>query len=1045
MTKQNAIAAWVMLTLLVSLTLPAGSAASQRRVQEAKPLQQAARDRLSSSDGTATPRVYSEPPVYFEENQGQFDQRVRFVAREAGSTFFFTPQEMVVVLSREAAGDGPGPNRRDLSPEARFRPASEEPAGIPPEEQIALRVRFVFSTARAQIVGQEPLAAKVNHFIGKDPANWQQGVPTYGSILYRNLYPGTDLRYRGTGGRLKYDLLLHPGAQVGRISLAYAGADQLRVNSAGQLEIETAWGTLVEEAPLAWQDGPLGLREAVDVHYEVGPEGWVGFQVGAYDPTRLLVIDPTLRYGTYLGGKDKELSHGLALDGAGNVYVTGSTQSFDFPTTSGAYERNDSGSKDVYVSKLSADGSQLLFSTFVGGSDDEDGYGLALDAASNVLVTGFTASSNFPTSSDAFDRGHNGGEKDVFILRLSADGGTLQASTYVGGVGEENAYSIAPSGSDIVVSGYTGSGDFPTTPGAYDRGQNGDIDAFVLKLASDGSELKFSTLVGGSNEEIGWRLALDSAGNPVIGGYTGSADFPTTAGAYDRTANGNQDAYIAVLSADGSSLLRSTFVGGTGDELSRDFVLDGADNVIVTGPTDSPDFPTSSGAYERGYAGSRDFFVMKLAANLGSLPYSTYVGGGKDDYARGVGLDDQGNVVVVGDTASSDFPTTSDALDRVLGGDRDAVLLQMSSNLSALLYSTYLGGSQGEQAHMVRMWNGSDAIVFGHTESTGFPTTSGAYDTGYNGGQDAFVVQLDGFSGGSITCYTLDLGVEPSDSGWVDDAPPPNCPHDADKYVAGTEVQLEARPYSGWAFSYWSGDISGTANPTTVRMDGNRSVTAHFEQPTCHTLTTSVDPSGSGTIHRDPEPNCGFDQYTDGSQVALTAAARPGYRFDFWSGAATGPTNPTTIWMDGDRAVQARFEEFDAVGIYLPTICRKVFIDPHEPNDRFAEAWGPLESGATLQSFFPVDADEHDYFYFQMPARHSVEVWLTDLPAGQDYDLYLYDDQPPHELVGYSAGEGNVDEHIPATDLPAGRYYVRVLRVKGVSQYQPYHLRAVYD
>ena len=350
-------------------------------------------------------------PLFFEANEGQFDSRVRFVARApgsegAGATFWFMAQGFRVALNRARA-------------------AGQEQV----QEQLAFSVRFLGASASSDVTGRDLLPGKANYFLGSDPARWRQNVPIYGEIVYQELYPHTDLRYHGAGGNLKYDFVLRPGASVEAMALGYEGIEGLRVNEAGQLEIETAWGTLVEEAPLAWQETATGQREPVAAAYHLSAANEVGFRLGAYDASRPLILDPTLNYSTYLGGSNRDLAHYVVVDDAGNAIITGSTTSDDFPITDGAYDEAGNDTWDVFVTKLAAGGDSLLFSTYVGGSGVEVGYGLALDKKGNVLVAGASGSDVFPTSAGAYDGTYGGGKYDAFVLKLAASGDSLLYST----------------------------------------------------------------------------------------------------------------------------------------------------------------------------------------------------------------------------------------------------------------------------------------------------------------------------------------------------------------------------------------------------------------------------------------------------------------------------------------------------------------------------------------------------------------------------------------------------------------------------------------
>ncbi|MFH1219857.1 MAG: SBBP repeat-containing protein [Candidatus Eisenbacteria bacterium] len=410
--------------------------------------------------------------------------------------------------------------------------------------------------------------------------------------------------------------------------------------------------------------------------------------------------------------------------------------------------------------------SALLWSTFFGGSYDDEGQSLVLDASGNAMVTGHTWSSDFPTTPGAYDTFLNGGS-DVFVAKLSASGGTLLWSAFLGGGSYDWGYSLALDGSgDAVVTGWTWSSNFPTTPGAYDTSLNGYGDVFVAKLSASGSTLLWSTFVGGSSDDIRLSLALDGSGNAVFTGWT-TYSFPVTPGAYDTSFNGGEcDVFVAKLSASGSALLWSTFLGGSSDDWAVSLVLDESGNPVVTGGTESSDFPTTPGAYDTSQnGGDYDVFVAKLSASGGALLWSTFLGGSSDDYGYSLVLDAPGNAVVTGETASSDFPTTPGAYDTSLNGYGDVFVAKLSASGSALLWSTFLGGSDSDVGYSLVLDASGNAVVTGYTWSSDFPTTPGAYDTSFNGGYcDVFVAMLSA-SGNALLGSTF-LGGSSSDGYW---------------------------------------------------------------------------------------------------------------------------------------------------------------------------------------------------------------------------------------------------------------------------------------
>jgi hypothetical protein len=462
----------------------------------------------------------------------------------------------------------------------------------------------------------------------------------------------------------------------------------------------------------------------------------------------LVEADETdLVWSTFLGGSGNDHGRSLVLDLSGNPVVVGYTRSSDFPTTPGAYDQTHNGGySDVFVARFSASGDSLLWSTFLGGSGGEDGTALVLDYSGNPVVVGATGSTKFPTTPGAYDQTHNG-SWDVFAAKLSASGDSLLWSTFLGGSeGDYGRSVVLDLSGNPVVTGFTESPDFPTTPGAYDQGHNGAYDVFVARLSASGDSLLGSTFLGGSDYEDGHSLVLDLSGNPVVTGYTYCSDFPTTPGAYDQTHNGGlSDVFVASLSASGDSLLWSTFLGGSDTDAGNSLVLDLSGNPVVVGDTHSSGFPTTPGAYDQthGGGGLSDVFVASLSASGDSLLWSTFLGGSDSDGGRSLVLDLSGHPVVTGFTESPEFPTTPGAYDQGHNGDRDVFVARFSASADSLLGSTFLGGSDWDDGYSLVLDLSGHPVVVGETQSSDFPTTPGAYDQGHNGYSDVFVTKFE--------------------------------------------------------------------------------------------------------------------------------------------------------------------------------------------------------------------------------------------------------------------------------------------------------------
>jgi hypothetical protein len=631
---------------------------------------------------------------------------------------------------------------------------SPTPAGA------ALRMALVGADPTPEVAGRGPLPGVVSYFTGSDPEGWHTGIPTFGRVRYRDVYPGTDLVFRGTREALEYDFRLAPEADPGAIALRFEGAEDVRINSDGDLVISTAVGELVHRAPVVYQEVG-GERRDIPGAYRLRGDG-ISFDLGAYDPTLPLVIDPVvLRYSTFLGGSGLDQGLHIAVDGySRQAYITGENGSADFPTTPGAFDRTYN---EVFVTKLGPTGATLAYSTFLGGSGLDRGVGLAVDGAGAAFVTGFTedADTDFPTTPGAIDRTHNGGFADAFVTKLGPTGAALAYSTFLGGSGDDRGSGIAVDGAGAAfVTGFTEDADtdFPTTPGAIDRTHNGGFaDAFVTKLGPTGSALSYSTFLGGSADDFGFGIAVDGAGAAYVTGEAQEADtdFPTTPNAIDRTHNGGfADAFVTKVGSTGAALSYSTFLGGAGVDRGTGIAVDGAGAAYITGENGSDDFPTTAGAFDRTHNGGVDVFVTKVGPTGAALSYSTLLGGSGFDAGLAIAVGGSRQAYVTGETDSTDLPTTAGAFDRTHNGGDDAFVTKLLPAGGALSYSTFLGGSAArlpdraapatDQGLGIAVDGMGAAYVTGRTldGDTDFPTTAGAFDETHNGFFDAFVTKL---------------------------------------------------------------------------------------------------------------------------------------------------------------------------------------------------------------------------------------------------------------------------------------------------------------
>ena len=666
---------------------------------------------------------YGKLPLSFEANQGQTDNRVDFLSRGSGYTLFLTPTEAVLALRKPPASE-----------------VGKVESNVATEEAV-LRMKLVGANASPRVSGLEELPGKSNYFIGNDPKKWRTNVPHYAKVQYRDVYPGVDLVYYGNQRQLEYDLIVAPGANPELIQFAFEGEEDLEIDAQGDLVLHTAGEEVRLHKPLVYQQ-VAGARREISGAYALNGGRQVSFEVAAYDASKLLIIDPVLEYSTYLGGSGTEAGTAITVDTSGNAYLTGSVSGLDFPTAS-PFQVANAGGEDVFLTKLNAAGSALIYSTYLGGSGEDGGGAIAVDASGNAYVTGDTNSTDFPTASP-IQSAFGGGNRDAFVAKLNAAGNAFVYSTYLGGGALDRGAGVAVDTSgNAYVTGESSSDDFPTTPGAFQMTYNGGLkDAFVAKLSAAGTALLYSTYLGGTGGEGGSGIAVDTTGNAHITGTTFSADFPTTPEALQSTIT-TQPAFITKLSTTGDALVYSTFLGGSGIDQPSSIAVGPAGNAYITGGTHSTDFPTTPGAFQRvkGTGNSEDAFVAKINPQGTALVYSTYLGGSEAEGGFDVAIDSSGNAYLTGITLSADFPTTPGAFQTALTGNGDAFVTKLNAEGSGLVYSTYLGGNGLDQGSGIGVGTSGSTYVTGSTGSTDFPTAS-PIQPAKGGSRDAFVAKI---------------------------------------------------------------------------------------------------------------------------------------------------------------------------------------------------------------------------------------------------------------------------------------------------------------
>ena len=718
---------------------------------------------------------YGALPLLFIPNQGQFDSRVVYAVQGRDKSIFFTEQGLTVVLTDKPVAASA---RKD---DRLRRIGSPEPVAYTPKKRWALKLDFVDANPQARPETLEPAETLVSYFKGR-PEEWRTGLRASRRIIYRNLWPGIDLIYSGTVNRLKYDFIVHPGADPDRIRLAWRGADSVQVTEEGQLAVFTPLGTLRDEMPKAWQEDK-GRRESVTVAYGLqAPAGVqvaslatngllagtnpherahiVGFTVGDYDRSRALVLDPEmLVYCGFIGGSASEYGAAIAVDSNGSAYVTGETSSpqASFPETVGPDLTYNGGEDDAFVAKLRADGTGLVYCGFIGGTGRDPGYAIAVDNGGNAYITGSTYSTDgsFPVTG-GLDPTHNGGN-DAFVAKVRADGTSLVYCGFIGGKAPDYGFGIAvDSGGNAYVAGSTDSADgsFPVIGGLDSTHNGGTRDAFVVKVRADGTSLIYCGFIGGTGYDQGNGIAVDSSGSAYVTGSTdssaggaGALGFPVTIGP-DLTQNGSNDAFVAKVRADGTGLVYCGFIGGTGIDGGQGVAVDSDRNAYVTGYTTSTatSFPETVGP-DLSHNGDFDAFVAKVRADGTALTYCGFIGGSGEEFgpSSGIAVDSSGNAYVTGHTTSTEtsFPVIVGPDLSYNGGERDAFVAKVQTDGKGLAYCGYIGGAGGEGGTGIAVDRAGDAYVTGWTVSTetSFPVTVGP-DVSANGGGDAFVAKV---------------------------------------------------------------------------------------------------------------------------------------------------------------------------------------------------------------------------------------------------------------------------------------------------------------
>lgn len=699
----------------------------------------------------ATPD-FGKVPLIFIPNQGQLNKQVDFSVRGSDKSLFFTPQGVTFAFNEPHKAPITGVQE---NPDPMLTNLSERSPGLDNVHRWIVKLDFIDTNPNVLPQGEEPTSTRISFFKGRADQR-HSSIATYGSIRYSNLWNGIDLIYKGTFNELKYEFIIHPGADPRQIRLSYRGASSVVLNTNGQLGVTTPLGKFYDDAPSSYQEIDND-HISVSSSFKMIPTTSNGsvnysFNIGEYDHTKTLVLDPAIViYGGFIGGSEYDSGSDIAVDNDGNAYIVGTTLSTEatFPVTVGPDVTSNS-RDDAFIAKINALGNALEYIGYIGGDGDDHGNAIAIDASGNAYIAGDTSSSeaSFPIVNGP-DISYNGGG-DAFVAKVNPSGESLIYAGYIGGSSSDRAtdISIDASGSAYITgSTFSSETTFPIKIGP-DLSFNLLGDAFVAKINPTGSDLSYAGYIGGNDGDIGLGIAVNNQGNAYITGATGSGEntFPVNVGP-DLSYNSgirSSDGFVAEVSISGDKLMYSGYIGGSGDDIATKIALDNTGNAYITGYTrSSAGFPVSIGP-DLTYNGSNDAFIAKVNPLGSGLVYAGYIGGAASDQGLSIAVDDQGNAYIAGNTNSSQdtFPII-DSQSAIYNGNDDAFITKVSSSGSVLLYSGYIGGADHDYGAGVAVDRSHNVYVTGQTYSSeaSFPESVGP-DLTINGSGDAFIVKI---------------------------------------------------------------------------------------------------------------------------------------------------------------------------------------------------------------------------------------------------------------------------------------------------------------
>ncbi|RKX24419.1 MAG: hypothetical protein DRP45_08250 [Candidatus Zixiibacteriota bacterium] len=673
--------------------------------------------------------------ILFTENNGQWDDVVRFRAEGAGATVWFTDGIVYSLFCEQG-------------PPVRSVPGQDVASMSPPDQSIEDDIQYLLVKTS---MTSDPLAvttrsegdicSRSHFFKGNHQANWFTDVPCYGSIIMEDVQPGVSVRFYSAGTDLEFDFVVDPEANPSVAEVTFEGIETLHLDENGDLIITTAWGEIREHRLVVYQE-INGVRELIPAEFDIRSASSYGFVLNAdYDESLPLIIDPVLSFCTYLGGGVADVGYGVAIDGDGCTYVAGTTASVDFPDTNAYQGTMAGGDWDAFVAKYSVECDTLFYSSYLGGTDSDYAYGIDVDGSGSPYLIGVTSSADFPTM-NPIQPTISG--SDAFVTKFTVDGSALDYSTYLGGSDSDYGWAINVDNSlSAYITGYTLSLDFPTVGPAIDT-SGGSFDVFVSKINSAGSALTYSTYLGGEFTDIAQDIVVDASGRAYVVGYTTSSLFPATVNAYmgSLLVAGRADMFITRLGATGAMFEYSSYLGGYKSDFANGIDIGTDGSMYILGWTYSNDFPLV-GSIQGSRNGDTDLTITKMNAPGNTLIYSTYLGGSQDEVAGAVDVDDNGQAYVIAHTSSDDFPNVNAFQTAYAGGDYDVVVFRINSAGSELDYSTYLGGTLSDMSYGIAVDNDHRARVVGQTESADFPVKR-PLQAASGGNADAFVALITG-------------------------------------------------------------------------------------------------------------------------------------------------------------------------------------------------------------------------------------------------------------------------------------------------------------